>query len=81
MNDLALTKVIEPRYTITEACEMLRLSERTVREAIRRGRLGHYRLTGDGTGKTKAGRVFVGASHLQDYLKRFEIKATATATN
>lgn len=78
----ALTKVIEPRYTITEACEMLRLSERTVREAIRRGRLGHYRLTSDGDGRGKAGRVFVGASHLEDYLRRFEIKARATtATN
>ena len=75
MSELVLTRVIEPRFTINEACEMLRLSERTVREAIRRGRLGHYRLTGDGDGRGKAGRVFVGASHLQDYLKRFEIKA------
>jgi len=70
----ALEKVIERKFTIKETAALIgNVSEWAIRAEIKRGKLGHYRMTGDGKGK--AGRLLVGAGHISDYLTRFEVKA------
>jgi hypothetical protein len=69
-----LEKVIERKFSIKEAAAALgNVSQWAIRAEIRRGKLGHYRMTGEGKGK--AGRLLIGAGHLAAYLDRFEVKA------
>jgi hypothetical protein len=71
-------KVTERRYTIFEVAEMLRVIPETVADEVKRGKLACYRI--GGTGK-RVGKLLFGASHVQDYLDRFETKVKATRAN
>ncbi len=61
-------KVSEQKFSMKETAEYLGgISHITVWREIKRGNLGCYRVG--------AGRIFVGASHIRDYLKRCEVRA------
>ena len=64
----------EKLYTVVEVSRLLRLQPETVREQIRRGRLSAYGIGGNGV---KAARYVISAAHLEDYLTKFEKRATA----
>lgn len=65
--------VNEQKFDVTKAAEKLNLAPVTIWREIKNGRLGFYRL---GNGK---GRVFIGESHLVDYLAQRETRAAKVA--
>lgn len=60
----------EQLFTKREAATALRCSEITVHRLLKSKRLGHYRV---------AARVFIGESHMRDFLAREERKANEKA--
>lgn len=65
--------VHEQKFDVTTAAQKLNLSPVTIWREIKNGQLGFYRV---GNGK---GRVFIGESHLVDYLMRRETRAAKAA--
>lgn len=65
--------VNEQKFDVTTAARLLHLAPVTIWREIKNGRLGFYRL-GQGMG-----RVFIGESHLADYLAQRDTRAVKAA--
>jgi excisionase family DNA binding protein len=58
-------KLVEQKFTVTQAAEMLGLHPISVRRKIADESLGHFRFNE---------KILIGESHLKDFVKRSERK-------
>ena len=66
----AIDKILEKRFSEKEAAELLQVSPMTIRRRREKGDLGFYQL---------GRRVFVGESHILEFLKNSEKNPKAKA--